>query len=61
MYPALLLGLAFDGAGQMAGYLFGAGRSPDKLAVFEMDRLQHLTARDREAIDEAGRASAPAS
>jgi Glycosyl transferase family 2 len=61
VYPALLLGLAFDGAGQMAGYLFGAGRSPDKLAVFEMDRLQHLTARDRQAIDEAGRGIAPAS
>ncbi len=45
--PALLLGLAFDAAGQMAGYAAGAGGAPDRLAVFEMDRTRHVTRRDR--------------
>ena len=45
--PALLLGLIFDGAGQAAGYLAGAGGSADRLATFEMDRIQHLNAGDR--------------
>lgn len=50
--PALLLGLTFDALGQMTGYLFGPGGSLDKLAVFEMDRRDHITARDREALKE---------
>lgn len=45
---ALFTGLIFDGAGQAAGYLAGAGGAPRRLAVFEMDRLQHLTTHDRE-------------
>lgn len=53
VFPALLFGLTMDGLGQMAGYLFGTGRSLDKLSVFEMDRIHHLTARDREAFIEA--------
>ncbi len=52
VYPALLLGLVFDGAGQMAGYLIGPGAAPDKLAVFEMNRIHHLTPSDRRAIAE---------
>ena len=54
VFPALLLGLALDGLGQMAGYLFGPGRSLDKLAVFEMERFQHLTTRDHLALKEHG-------
>ena len=54
VYPALFLGLIFDGAGQMAGYLLGPGGSPDKLAVFEMDRVHHLTPGDRRALDPDG-------
>ncbi len=45
--PALLLGLVFDAAGQMAGYAAGAGGAPDRLAVFEMDRKRHVTRQDR--------------
>lgn len=50
VFPALLLGLILDGAGQMAGYAFGAGSAPRILATFEMDRFQHLTATDRRAL-----------
>ncbi len=45
---AVLVGLIFDAAGQAAGYLYGAGNAPQRLAVFEMDRLSHLTAYDRQ-------------
>lgn len=50
--PALFLGLVLDAAGQMVGYAFGPGRSLQKLAVFEMDRLQHLTRRDLSMLAE---------
>jgi hypothetical protein len=50
VYPGLLLGLVFDGLGQMAGYALGPGATTEKLAVFEMDRYQHLTAVDRERL-----------
>ena len=45
--PALFLGLVFDAAGQMLGYVAGAGGAPGRLAVFEMDRMQHITQADR--------------
>ena len=44
--PAMLIGLAFDGMGQMLGYVAGSGGARDRLATFEMDRLQHLSAAD---------------
>ncbi len=44
---ALLVGLLFDAAGQMIGYVAGAGGAPERLAVFEMDRIQHLDPYDR--------------
>lgn len=47
IWPALLLGLIFDAAGQMVGYGWGPGKTAEKLAVFEMDRPQHLTPQDR--------------
>lgn len=46
-YPALLLGLAADAAGQAAGYAAGAGRSGDALGAFEAQRTSHVTSRDR--------------
>jgi hypothetical protein len=49
--PALALGLALDGIGQVVGYAAGPGGSVDKLATFEMDRRQHITARERAEID----------
>lgn len=48
--PALLFGLFLDALGQMAGYAFGPGKSAEVLAVFEMDRMQHLNAADRQAL-----------
>lgn len=45
--PALLVGLLFDAAGQALGFGLGPGGARDRLATFEMDRLQHLCARDR--------------
>lgn len=51
VYPALLLALAFDAAGQMAGYARGPGTSLDTLATFEMDRRQHVVAADRAEMD----------
>lgn len=44
---AMLIGLIFDAAGQMAGYLTGPGKTRSRLAVFEMDRAKHLVAEDR--------------
>ena len=51
LYPALMLGLLLDAAGQMMGYAFGAGRSADILARFEFDRLRHLRPDDRADIE----------
>jgi len=48
--PALLLGLLMDALGQMAGYALGPGNAPAVLAVFEMDRMQHLIASDRRQL-----------
>ena len=47
VFPALLLGLALDAAGQMVGYLTGAGRAENTMASFEVDRMRHLTERYR--------------
>lgn len=51
IYPALLLGLALDAAGQIAGYAAGPGGSVDTLATFEMDRRQHVVEADRHILD----------
>lgn len=48
--PAMLIGLVFDAMGQMLGYVAGPGGARDRLATFEMDRLQHLAAADRRAF-----------
>ncbi|MCZ2837702.1 hypothetical protein [Modestobacter sp. VKM Ac-2985] len=51
--PGMIAALVLDAAGQALGYLRGAGRAPEVLAVFEMDRMQHLRRRDRERLAEA--------
>jgi GT2 family glycosyltransferase len=48
--PVLFLGLALDGLGQMAGYVFGIGSAKEKLANFEFHRHLHLSKRDRQAV-----------
>lgn len=50
IWPWLFAGLVLDALGQMAGYALGPGRAPEVLAVFEMDRMRHLTARDRRLL-----------
>lgn len=50
--PGMIAALVVDAAGQAVGYLFGAGRAPEVLAVFEMDRMQHLRRRDRRSLAE---------
>ena len=45
--PAMMVGLVFDGLGQMLGFAAGPGRARDRLATFEMDRMDHLAPGDR--------------
>jgi hypothetical protein len=40
--PTLCVGLVMDGAGQMAGYAFGAGNAHARLAEFEWHRMKHV-------------------
>jgi len=46
--PALMLGLAVDGMGEMMGYALGAGDAMEKIFYFEFHRDRHLTKRDRQ-------------
>jgi hypothetical protein len=52
VFPALMLGLLIDGLGEMVGFATGPGDSVETLAVFEMDRMQHVTEADRDRLDE---------
>lgn len=45
--PALFALLAFDGAGELAGYALGAGDSMRKLSDMEFHRGRYMAARDR--------------
>jgi hypothetical protein len=47
LLPALLVGLAFDGAGEAAGYALGPGGAMAKLSDMEFHRERFLAARDR--------------
>jgi hypothetical protein len=47
VFPALILGLALDGAGQALGYLFGAGKTAQPLAHFEFHRERYVRKQDR--------------
>lgn len=50
IWPALWTGLLFDALGQMAGYCAGVGEAREILAVFEMDRRQHLKPKDQQLL-----------
>jgi hypothetical protein len=52
IYPALLFGLILDGAGQMCGYAFGVGKTEQRLAQFEVDRLRHLKPSEQRILQE---------
>ena len=55
--PALLYGLALDGAGQALGYAFGPGATRERLARFEIDRWRHLSRRDLRLLAESSPAA----
>ncbi|MBA2646410.1 MAG: hypothetical protein H0U81_06385 [Pyrinomonadaceae bacterium] len=46
--PALLFGLALEAIGEVVGYAFGVGGAARFLETFELDRLDHLTAGERQ-------------
>jgi hypothetical protein len=50
--PALCLGLAIDGFGQMMGYLLGAGNAVERMSQYEFHRFRHVTDADRRAAEE---------
>jgi hypothetical protein len=53
LLPELLLGLIFDGAGEMAGYVLGPGGAMATLSDMEFHRERFLAAHDRrEALGE---------
>ncbi len=47
LLPALIVGLVFDGAGEMAGYALGQGRAMAKLSDMEFHRERYLAVHDR--------------
>lgn len=47
--PALAVGVAMDGLGQMLGYAFGLGNARQRCASFEANRDQHVPAAERRA------------
>jgi hypothetical protein len=49
--PALVLGLVFEGAGEMTGYASGFGNAKKKLYDMEFHRSRHMTERDRKAYN----------
>ena len=53
LLPLMALGLAFDGAGQMLGYVTGGGESIHLIAAFEFDRMRYIPVADQRALEEA--------
>lgn len=47
LLPVILLGLIFDGAGEMIGYAFGAGGAMAQLSDMEFHRERYLTRSDQ--------------
>ena len=47
--PALVFGLTLSALGEITGYAFGSGNTKHFLEHFELDRLNHLTASDKQA------------
>jgi len=51
LLPMLALGLVFDGAGQLMGYLVGAGDASRRVAEYEFHRFRHVPEADRRAAE----------
>lgn len=58
--PAVAVGLAFDGLGQMLGYALGSGDALNKVAHFEFKRVDHVIARDQSLFSQLAEESEPA-
>ena len=50
MLPPLIPILVSAAAGEVLGFSIGEGRAPQKQLSFELDRLRHITDRDRRTI-----------
>lgn len=50
--PALISGLVPHAIGEMIGYAFGKGNAEQRYSYYEMARIRHLTAKDRQAQSE---------
>lgn len=50
LLPALIVGLIFDGAGELAGYALGPGRAMAKLSDMEFHRERYLAGHDRREV-----------
>jgi hypothetical protein len=48
--PALIVGLIFDGAGEMTGYALGPGQAMAKLSDMEFHRERYLAVHDRRGV-----------
>lgn len=51
--PMLAAGLAVDGLGQLAGYLFGFGNAVQQMARYEFHRFRHIPESDRLQAEES--------
>jgi hypothetical protein len=49
--PPLILGLLASALGEMIGYLIGAGAASEELAKMEIDKVRHITERDRKFLE----------
>ena len=47
MVPSMLLGLASAAVGEVTGYVFGKGDASQRRVTFELERMKHVTERDR--------------
>lgn len=47
MLPSMLLGLVSAAAGELTGYVFGKGDASRRRLTFELERMTHVTDRDR--------------
>jgi hypothetical protein len=57
--PALILGLAADTFGQLAGCVFGAGDAAQRMVSFELSRCQHITESDKVSRKVIAKANCP--
>lgn len=50
VFPAMVSGLIAHALGEMSAYAFGMGNAEERYMNFELSRLQHIAARDRDIM-----------